>query len=289
MYVAGCGGNNGNVYKISVNFSNNPPTAGSTSIIVSSGSLPNWYPYDIVSYNNTLLVSMENNNTIVNYDLSGNTIQTLTNPTTANQCCGLTIASIKNTTYLFSIDSNIYSYYLSTLLVCFKEGTRILTSKGYVPIEQLRKGDFVETLLDGFVPVAMIGKKEIDHPVSEERIKNQLYRCSQAQYPELTEDLILTGCHSILVDQYANEKERNRTIEVNGDTYVTDRKYRLPACADERASVYEVPGKHTIYHVALENEDYFMNYGIYANGLLVESCSKRFLKEIANMKLLESE
>ena len=76
-------------------------------------------------------------------------------------------------------------------------------------------------------------------------------------------------------------------IEVYGNIYVTDRKYRLPACADPRASIYETPGTYTIYHLALENEDYDMNYGVYANGLLVETCSKRYLKELSNMTLIE--
>jgi hypothetical protein len=76
-------------------------------------------------------------------------------------------------------------------------------------------------------------------------------------------------------------------IVVNGLIYVTDGKYRLPACADPRASVYEIQGTYTIYHLALENDNYYMNYGIYANGLLVETCSKRYLKELANMTLIE--
>jgi hypothetical protein len=98
--------------------------------------------------------------------------------------------------------------------------------------------------------------------------------------------LILTGCHSILVDGFISEEQRQKTIEVNGDTYVTDERYRLPACADPRASVYPDPGTYIIYHLALENEDYIGNYGIYANGLLVESCSKRYLLELSNMDLL---
>jgi hypothetical protein len=60
----------------------------------------------------------------------------------------------------------------------------------------------------------------------------------------------------------------------------------LPACVDNRASVYEKPGSFTIYHLALDNNDYYMNYGIYANGLLVETCSKRYLKEISKMTLI---
>jgi hypothetical protein len=102
----------------------------------------------------------------------------------------------------------------------------------------------------------------------------------------LTEDLVMTGCHSVLVEDFKNEEERQATIDVNGNIYITDSMYRLPVCIDKRAVVYETPGEYTIYHLALENEDYYMNYGIYANGLLVESCSKRFLKELSKMKII---
>jgi hypothetical protein len=44
-----------------------------------------------------------------------------------------------------------------------------------------------------------------------------------------------------------------------------------------------------IYHIALEHHDILMNYGIYANGLLVESCSERNLRELSNMRILEEE
>lgn len=137
----------------------------------------------------------------------------------------------------------------------------------------------------GYLPIYMIGKREIYHEASTERIKNQLYTCSKEKYPEIFEDVIITGCHSILVFPFANEEERTKTIEVNGDTYVTDGLYRLPACADSRASVYEKPGTYTIYHFSLENDNYYSNYGVYANGLVVESCSKRMLKEISNMTI----
>ena len=62
--------------------------------------------------------------------------------------------------------------------------------------------------------------------------------------------------------------------------------YRLPACVHKRTSVYEKEGNYEIYHLALENENYYNNYGIWANGLLVETCSKRYLKELSGMDLL---
>jgi len=169
---------------------------------------------------------------------------------------------------------------------CFLEGSKIQTDKGYIKIEELKKGDLVKTSLNGYKKIEMIGWRQIHHVGIEERIKEQLYKCTNENYPEILEDLIITGCHSILVDDFKNKKEREKTIKVNGDAYVTGNKYRLPACADNRTMVYEKAGSYNVYHVALENDDYRKNYGIFANGLLVESCSKRYLKELSGMNLL---
>jgi hypothetical protein len=171
--------------------------------------------------------------------------------------------------------------------VCFKEDTKILTDKGYVCIQDLRKGDLVKTLFNDFKSVEMIGKRDISHNALETRIKNQLYTCSKENYPELLEDLVLTGCHSILIDNFVSEEQKNKVVDLIGDIYVTSGKYRLPVCLDDKSSVYDKKGTHTIYNLALENDNYYMNYGIYANGLLVESCSKRYLKELSGMTLIE--
>ena len=178
-------------------------------------------------------------------------------------------------------------YSTPSSFVCFKEDTKILTNNGYIAVQDLRKGDLVKTLNHGYKAISMIGKREIYHECLEERIKDQLYKCTKESYPEIFEPLVMTGCHSILVEDFASEEQREKVIEVNGDTYLTDDKYRLPVCADERVSVYETAGIYAIYHMALENDDYYMNYGIYANGLLVETCSKRYLKELSNMALIE--
>jgi hypothetical protein len=174
---------------------------------------------------------------------------------------------------------------------CFKEDSLILTVKGYIPIQNLRKGDLVKTLKHGLKPIDCIGKREIHHSASKERIKEQLYQCCQKEYPEVFgEPLIITGCHSILVENsvtVVNAEQIEKVKEVNGGIYLTEDMLRLPACVDLRASVYPFPGTYTIYHLALENDDYYMNYGIYANGLLVETCSKRYLKELSNMILIE--
>jgi hypothetical protein len=178
---------------------------------------------------------------------------------------------------------NIYSM---SDLVCFKEDTKILTDKGYIPIQNLRKGDLVKTLKNDYKAIDVIGFREIHHIMSNERIKDQLYKCSQINFPEVFEDLIITGSHCILVDSFKDDIQKGQTIEINGKIYVTDRKYRLPACVSEKTSIYEIPGVYTVYHIALENHNDYMNYGIYANGLVVETCPKRYLKELSNMTFI---
>jgi hypothetical protein len=208
----------------------------------------------------------------------------------------LSISSGATAYVLYGVDltslkaRNWFTYYtVFDPIPCFKEDTLILTDKGYRRIQELRKGDLVKTLLNGFLKIDMIGKRNIDHKACfEDRITDQLYKCSHENFKEVFEPLILTGCHSILVDEFVSEEQKQKSITLNKNRLcVTDNKYRLPACLDERTTVYEIPGTYTIYHLALENPDYYMNYGIYANGLLVETCSRRYLKELSGMELIE--
>jgi hypothetical protein len=190
-----------------------------------------------------------------------------------------------NNTYLYPIWSE------QPRVMCFKEGTQILcldtedNQEKYLPIEQLRKGVLVKTLASGYKPIALIGHSKIYNPANSLRSKHRLYKCHKGNYPELTEDLVITGCHSILVSDIT-EKEREDIEEIMGHTYVTDNKYRLMACLDKRAETFEEQGVFPIWHFALENEHIRGNYGVFANGLLVETSSIRMMSEYSGMKLL---
>jgi hypothetical protein len=175
-------------------------------------------------------------------------------------------------------------------VICFLEGSKILCMEGgyesYVAIEHIRKGTLVKTESHGFVPVHVIGRKIIENPAHSERVRDRLYKLTPAKYPELKQDLIITGDHSILV-KHLTEKQRADILEASGDIWVTEGYYRLMAFLDERAEIYEGVGEHSIWHLALDNNEKIKNYGIYANGgLLVESTSIRFLKEISDMTLI---
>ena len=176
---------------------------------------------------------------------------------------------------------------------CFKEGTKILCfnkeekKEEYLPIERIRKGTLVKTIYNGYVKVDMIGRSTIFNSGDSERTANRLYVCKKQNYSKLFEDLVITGYHSILVGDFKNLEQREKTIDLLGEIYITDNKYRLPACIDDNATPYENRGRFIIWHLALENRNYYANYGIYANGLLVESCSKRYLKELSGMELID--
>jgi hypothetical protein len=177
-------------------------------------------------------------------------------------------------------------------LPCFLEGTKILCFENnqevYRPVESLQKGDLVKTIYNGYVPIHMMGTKPIYNPGNDYRVANRLYKCSREKYPTLFEDLYITGCHSILVPEMTDDQWEN-TKAVNGTIFVTDNHFRLIACADEKAEPFNKEGFMNIYHIALEHPDILMNYGIYANGLLVESCSERNLRELSNMRILGQE
>ena len=259
-----------------------------TGALVTSTFITGYVYQTILFHNNKLYLTNANTNTISQYDIAG-TLITDNYSTGGMSTSGGGIAFYMGIFYVSNeiAPTGYGSVVILSLnnLVCFKEDTRILTDKGYIQIQDLRKGDLIKTLNNDFVPINMIGYNDMNNISSDKRIKNQLYLCSQDNYPEIFEDLIITGCHSILVDEFKDDEEEE-TKEILDKIYATDYKYRLPACVDKRSEIYKNKGTYRIYHIALDNVNYYSNYGIYANGLLVESCSKRYLKECSKMTLI---
>jgi hypothetical protein len=175
-------------------------------------------------------------------------------------------------------------------VICFREGSTILSHENgedvYKPVETLRPGTLVKTLRDGYLPISVIGHSQIYNPANAQRSKNRLYKLSPAKYPELTSDLYLTGCHSVLVDALTAPQKEDIREDYNA-VFVTDKKFRLPAYLDDRAEPFAEEGNFTIWHFALEGEDVRKNHGVYANGLLVESSFRKHVESRGGMTLVE--
>jgi hypothetical protein len=181
-----------------------------------------------------------------------------------------------------------FSYFLYPATPCLLEGTTVLCYRdgveGYVPIESIKCGTSVLTP-EGYKKVELIGKGTISNRGDDQRVQDRLYRCPMTNYTQLTKDLFLTGCHSILVPTLT-DKQRRETDEIHKDIFITGRMYRLMACIDERAEPWVSEGTYTIWHLALENKDVTKNYGIYVNGgLLVETCCLQRMRNTSTLTL----
>jgi hypothetical protein len=267
---------------------------------LSSGGL--WISNDKNTFSLLTNSFSSNKNLSVVCDSSGQNVQVIdnTNPSTwyvsSNYGSSFIVYSEKKMLPSFPSfnNNNLFVQYVAntsasyvTNLPCFREDSKILAlidnEEKYVAVQDLRKGTMVKTYLHDYVPIFMVGTKQIEHCPDNEEKQNCLFHLKPSSYPELLEDLFITGHHSILVNSLT-EEQKQKTAEEDNTLYLTDDKFRLFSCLDPRAEIYQESGIFNIYHIALENENYFANYGVYANGLLVETCSKRYLLELSDMK-----
>jgi hypothetical protein len=161
---------------------------------------------------------------------------------------------------------------------CFNEGTKILCLKHkkdkYVPIEQLRKGDIVKTYKYGYRRIDLIGKNCLWN--NPENFSHCMYKMEKTEKNGLLEDLIVTGGHSILVDDLGECKEYNEQL-FHGTIPMIENKYLLLAAASNEFVQITDSNKYTYYHLVLENNDEDdERFGIWANGILTETPSKKY-------------
>jgi hypothetical protein len=129
------------------------------------------------------------------------------------------------------------SEYKNYLTTCFKKGSKILTNKGYKLVEDLRKGDLIKTLKNEYLPIVLIGKSFIYNSGNKNRLKDKLYIYSKNNYPELFEDLVVTGGHSILVDKLS-ESQVNESFKYRKKVTLTEGKNKLLTLINELAEPY---------------------------------------------------
>jgi hypothetical protein len=160
---------------------------------------------------------------------------------------------------------------------CFNEGTKILClnknfEEEYILIENLRKGDLVKSYKHGYRKIDLIGKNiMINNP---EKFNECMYKMEKTEENGLIEDLIVTGGHSILVDDLGNFKEENDKIF--GRSIMIDDKYLLLSAVSNDFKKLENTDLYTYYHFILENNgNNDERFGVCANGILTETSSKK--------------
>jgi hypothetical protein len=201
-----------------------------------------------------------------------------------------------NTTYYFIIETfinknSIHSQPINITTECHSVGCYIADSKVFsesqwVPIQLLKKGDLIQTLNDGLVPIKFVGKRYFLNKLTEERTNNHLYKLSKGDIPNLFEDLIITGGHPLLIDETnLNEETEDKLMDMvdYGTPIVTEGKYRVFALIHPKAELWNEEGYHELYDIVLENNDSKKNYGIWVNGILTESMDEYYFLNHSGM------
>ena len=175
-------------------------------------------------------------------------------------------------------------------VACLAEGTNIDCYMERIKVEDLQVGDMVRTYKHGHKKVVHIEKTDMNDQVMNFRL-DCLFRAKKEDLPALSEDLYVTGGHSILLDSLSQiEQWHMKSISWPGHFFQVDGKYKLLAAHSEKFQITNKKVK--VYNIILEQDDendMYVSYGIYANGLLVETCNKGSLLHIFEKKKTESE
>lgn len=171
--------------------------------------------------------------------------------------------------------------WFSTTPFCYNEGTQILcinratNQEEYRAIENIRIGDLVQTYKRGPRAVTQIGKGELMN--SHTNPKCCMYKLPKSG--NMIDDLIITGNHSILVDSYESREDEQLHIANHGrDARIEDKRLLLARLSSKFIRLPEGE-KYTYYQFSLDNRgNNNFHYGVWANGVLSESCSEDVYK-----------
>ncbi len=268
-YIYACSSVNNTIYRYFINYPTNlilNINNGSINLnwdnVVESTSYYILYG-ETTSYGNAILV-LTNSATITNIILDK------TYNFTVQAINGLTMSNISNNVTIL-LD-----------LGCFLADSKVLTDSQLVPIQLLKKGDLVQTLNHGLLPVKFVGKCSFFNKLTEERINAHLYKLNKNDFPELLEDLYVTGGHPLLVDN-VDEETKKKLLDMDGTPIITEGKYRVFACLHPKSELWNDEKEHEIFDIVLENEDPKKNYGIWVNGILTESMDEDFFLNNSGM------
>jgi hypothetical protein len=180
-----------------------------------------------------------------------------------------------------------YQVLVTSVLVppCFKKGTKVLSlnrdrKEEYVPVENLVRGDMLKTYLHGFRPIESISKLYMVNKPDMPRTSMYKIKKSEDEDSLVFKDLTLIGEHSILVDKLSPKSEKDETSCYN-EIYDIDGKYCHHCCLHPDFEQVRETRFFECYHILLNDDgDFDKGFGIWANGLLVETpCFNEFIED----------
>ena len=175
-------------------------------------------------------------------------------------------------------ENNTYNSTVITIIVlavCLGENSILPTVSNdmkiiYKRIKELSTNDIIMTEYSGPKKIKYIYHEKIKNVSNcHSKVKDKLYVLRTQDYPELKEDLILTGRHPILVNHNFSSNE----IIKNNHKF-TRNFFRLETYKNKKSIDFNVEGVFDIYNIVLENNFIGKRYPIRVNGILTESLSE---------------
>jgi|688.fasta_scaffold203231_2 hypothetical protein len=173
---------------------------------------------------------------------------------------------------------------------CFSEGTRILgltaqLKEEYRLVQDLLIGDFIKSYLHGYRKVSKILKGSFVNNPTEHGVANCMYRMSKTEDNGLIEDLTLTRNHGVLVEKLTEDEEKK--VDKNNLPVIDGLLSIITSDSDKFEKVKDT-NVYNYYHFSLDGDgDNDRRFGVYANGLLVETPSNNMMDGAMNIKPLD--
>jgi hypothetical protein len=197
---------------------------------------------------------------------------------------------------------------------CFSEGTKILSltnfkngiyeediekslekslevsltsqiKEEYILVQDLKIGDLVKTYLHGYRRISRVLKGNFKNNPKEKGVANCMYRMLKTKDNGLIDDLTLTRNHGVLVEKLSENEEKNvykKNLEV------VDGLLSIITADSDKFEKVEDTNVYNYYHFSLDGDgDNDRRFGIYANGLLVETPSNNMMDKALHIKPLD--
>jgi len=287
---------------------------------INSGAILNWYN---MSIDNTCIdVNSEINYywpLIGTYDANNDALSnvvTLVPPITAITATYDAITLYANTitlagpqTIIFIHKENPVTYDCTvdfTVDCCFSEGTKILSltnfkneiyekniekslasqiKEEYILVQDLKIGDLVKTYLHGYRRISKVLKGNFKNNPKEKGVANCMYRMLKTKDNGIIEDLTLTRNHGVLVEKLSENEEKK--VDKN-NLQVVDGLLSIITADSDKFEKVEDTNVYNYYHFCLDGDgDNDRRFGIYANGLLVETPSNNMMDNALYIKPLD--
>jgi hypothetical protein len=193
---------------------------------------------------------------------------------------------------------------------CFSEGTKILSltnfkneiyeenieksleksltsqiKEEYILVQDLKIGDLVKTYLHGYRRISRVLKGNFKNNPKEKGVANCMYRMLKTKDNGIIEDLTLTRNHGVLVEKLSENEEKK--LDKN-NLQVVDGLLSIITADSDKFEKVEDTNVYNYYHFCLDGDgDNDRRFGIYANGLLVETPSNNMMDNALYIKPLD--